>query len=129
MQSNFSIRRNWERFRTAAKRNRVFSIIIVSALVLIAARFVAPFEVGKDQSSQLEAAQNLVQGRGLTTTNDVAPASFDITVDPQPRYLTWWPPGFSLILAAFLDLGFSLLLSLKLIYTATTLVGWIGWGI
>ena len=111
------------------KRNTVFSIVIASALVLIAARFVAPFEVGKDQSSQLEAAQNLVQGRGLTTTNDVPPASFDITVDPQPRYLTWWPPGFSIILAAFLELGLSLLLSLKLIYAATTLLGWIGWGI
>jgi hypothetical protein len=106
----------------------VFHVILLSALIVVGARTLAPFEVGKDQSSQLEAAQNLAGGRGLTTTNDVPPASLDIIVDPQPRYLTWWPPGFSLILASFLALGFSLLISLKIIYALVTMTGWIGWG-
>ena len=105
----------------------VFKVIVISALLLIGARLLAPFEVGKDQSSQLEAAQNLANGRGLITTSDVPPASLDIIVDPQPRYLTWWPPGFSLIMALLLVTGLSLPVSLKIIYALVTLVGWVGW--
>jgi hypothetical protein len=115
--------------RLGARNAVVFSVVVASALILTGARTLAPFEVGKDQSGQLEAAQNLVMGKGLTTTNDVPPASHDIMVNSQPKYLTWWPPGFSLIVAAFLAMGFSLLVSLKIVYALVTLVGWIGWGI
>jgi hypothetical protein len=115
--------------RLGAGNSVVFSVIVVSALFVTAARTLAPFEVGKDQSTQLEAAQRLSAGSGLTTTNDVLPRSFDIIEEPPPEYLTWWPPGFSLIVAAFLSLGFSLLVSLKIIYVTVTLIGWIGWAI
>ena len=107
---------------------RVFTIIMLVALLVVGARMFAPFQVGKDQASQLEAAENLANGRGLITTA-VGPASYDISVTPNVKYVTWWPPGFSIIVALFLKLGFSLLLSLKLIYGAVSLLGWIGWGI
>ncbi|MGH9901524.1 MAG: hypothetical protein ACRD68_06875 [Pyrinomonadaceae bacterium] len=109
---------------------RVFAAVVVSALLIVAARTIAPFEVGKDQASQLEAAQRLSRGLGLTTTNDVPPsAGFDITEAPRSRYLTWWPPGLSILVAGFLFLGLPLLVSLKLIYAAVTLAGWCGWGV
>lgn len=113
-----------------AKDSLVFSVIIISALIVIGARTLAPFEVGKDQATQLEAAQRLVAGFGLTTTNDVVPReSFDITVAPPSKYLTWWPPGFSLLVAALLYIGLPLLAALKIIYATLTLLGWIGWAI
>ena len=106
----------------------VFWILMISALVVIGARVIAPFQVGKDQGSQLEAAIHLADGKGLTTTA-VAPSSYDITETPDAKYLTWWPPGFSLIVATFLAMGLPLLLTLKLIYASISLIGWIGWGI
>jgi hypothetical protein len=113
----------------AAGNAIVFSVIVVSALLVTAARTLAPFEVGKDQATQLEAAQRLVAGRGLTTTSDVPPISFDISEASPPKSLTWWPPGFSLVIAVFLSLGLSLLVSLKIVYVTVTLIGWIGWAI
>jgi len=106
----------------------VLTIMLVSACLVTTARVLAPFQVGKDQASQLEAAENLVAGRGLTTTA-VPSQSFDISVDPEPRYLTWWPPGFSLVVAVFLKAGLSLQVSLKIVYLFVTLIGWIGWAV
>lgn len=110
-------------------RFAVIRLILLSALLVVAARALAPFEVGKDQASQLEAAQRLVEGRGVTTTNDLQPGSSDITEAPNPKYLTWWPPGFSLLVAGFLLIGFPLLFSLKIIYMSVTLAGWLGWAL
>jgi hypothetical protein len=62
----------------AAGNKVVFSVILVSAVLLTAARTLAQFEVGKDQATQLEAALILTAGSGLTTTNDVLPRSYDI---------------------------------------------------
>lgn len=106
----------------------VFSVIVVSALLVTSARTLAPFEVGKDQATQLEAAERLAAGKGLTTTSDVPPSTFDIIEAlPPPKHLTSWPPGFSLIIAALLSLGLSLAASLKILYVTVTLLGWIGW--
>jgi hypothetical protein len=116
------------RHKLGVGNGHVFMLIIVVALLVVAARTVAPFEVGKDQASQLEAAHNLVEGRGLTTTEVHSP-SFDISVTPKPKHLTWWPPGFTLIVALFLEMGLPLLVSLKLIYALVTMIGWIGWGV
>jgi hypothetical protein len=109
--------------------NRVFLVIFVSASIILFARLLAPFEVGTDQSQQLEAARRLTEGLGLTTTNISTPTSPDISETPTPEYLTWWPPGLSLIVAGFLAIGLPLLLSLKVIYGVTTIAGWIGWGL
>jgi hypothetical protein len=116
-------------FKTSETQSKVFLLIIISALLVTAARIAAPFEVGKDQASQLEAAQRLVEGKGLTTTNDVPQHSLDVTKAQKPKHLTWWPPGFSLLVAAFLYAGLPLLFTLKFIFALMTLVGWIGWGL
>lgn len=108
--------------------NALFRIILISALLVLCARLLAPFEVGTDQSIQLEAANRLASGLGLTTTNDANHLSRDISVPPEPGFVVQWPPGFTLLIAAFLVFGVPLIASLKLVYAVTTMVGWLGWG-
>ena len=107
----------------------VFGVIVCSSLLVTGARIVAPFEVRNDQATQLEAALRLALGQGLTTSDAVPLASSDISIDPPSGYLTNWPPGFSLLVAAFLYVGLPILASLKIIYAITTLIGWAGWAI
>ncbi len=107
----------------------VFWIIVMSAVLLTAARTIAPFEVQHDQAKQLETAQRFARGLGLTTTDATPPASNDVLLAPPPKYLTDWPPGLSLLVAAFLYIGINLLWTLKIIYVAITLIGWVGWAI
>lgn len=107
----------------------IFSVMVISAVLLTAARTIAPFEVKSDQATQLEVAQRLVQGMGITTTNAPPRVAGDIFPEPPAKYLTDWPPGFSLLVAAFLYVGVPLLMTLEIIYAATTIIGWIGWAI
>ncbi len=109
-------------------KSKVLRLFLITAFIITIARLLAPFEIGKDQALQLEAAERLTEGRGLTTTYFSAPRSSDITEAPDSVYLTWWPPGLSLLVAVFLKLGMPLVVSLKTIYGMTTLIGWTGWG-
>jgi hypothetical protein len=114
--------------KVRVKDTKVFTVFLVCAILIVFARSIAPFQVEKDQALQLEAAQRLVEGRGLTTTS-VRQASFDLSEAATAEYVTWFTPGFSLMVAGWLSLGVSLLISLKFIYGLTTLIGWIGWAI
>lgn len=114
---------------TSRNRTRVLNILLVAAILVTVARLMGPFEVGKDQALQLEAAGRLVDGLGLTSTYFTTQHPSDISVAPEPVYLTWWPPALSLLVAGFLKLGISLVVSLKVIYGVTTLIGWVGWAI
>jgi hypothetical protein len=109
--------------------SRVVRIFVLSALVVTVARLLAPFEVGTDQAVQLEAARRLVNGDGLTTTNEAVHHSRDISEPPTIGYLVQWPPGFSLIMAGFFLAGVPLLVSLKIVYTLVTLIGWLAWAV
>ncbi|HEY7912818.1 MAG TPA: hypothetical protein VIG62_12965 [Blastocatellia bacterium] len=110
------------------KNSKVAAVFLISATIITIARLLAPFEVEKDQALQMEASLRLVDGAGMTTTS-VKQTSFDLSEPSKPEYLTWFPPAFSLILAGFLYLGVPLLLSLKIIYGLTTLIGWMCWAI
>lgn len=112
-----------------AERQRIRRLVLAAALLVVALRLGAPFEVGKDQALQLEAALRLAGGLGLTSTYDTFPLPFDITQAPQPKALTWWPPLFSLLVAGLLQMGLPLVVALKLIYAVVTLLGWSGWSI
>jgi hypothetical protein len=107
---------------------KVAALFFISAAVITLARLLAPFEVEKDQALQMEASIRLADGMGLSTTS-VRQTSFDLSEPTRPEYLTWFPPTFSLIVAGFLYIGVPLLLSLKIIYGLTTLIGWMGWAI
>ncbi len=117
------------RFKTLCKDRAVVVVILISAVLVTGAQTVAPFEVGKDQATQLEVSRRLVQGFGLTTTNALSPESYDISNEPSSTYVTNWPPGLSLLVATLLYAGLPLHAALKTLYATTTLLGWIGWAI
>lgn len=106
----------------------VFRLFLLSATFVVASRILCPFEVGWDQAIQLEAAHRLVQGLGLTSTLFSTPYP-DLNQTPTPNYLTWFPPGFSLAVAALISIKLPLAVSLKIIYGITTIAGWFGWAI
>ena len=102
---------------------RIFQVVMFFAILVTGARLPAPFEVGKDQSLQLEAAQRLVDGKGLTSTYYAHYGSHDLSEPPIPEPLTWWPPGFPLLIAALLKTGLPLLVVLKSLYGLATIAG------
>jgi hypothetical protein len=107
----------------------VLAITIAAALLITVARAMAPFEIGKDQALQLQAAHRLLNGQGLTTPYFASPLPDDVSVTPEPRFLTWWPPGFSVLVSGPLALGIPLSLVLRGVYVTATLLGWLGWGV
>lgn len=115
-------------YEKAGSNAQVFVVIMATAFLIIALRIFAPFEIGKDEGLQLQAAHRLVEGQGLTITHTILQPA-DIAESPTPIYLTWWPPALSLIVAGFLSTGMPLVGSLKIIYAITTLIGWTGWAI
>jgi len=102
--------------------------MLVCACVVTIARLASPFEIGIDQAVQLEAAQRLVHGQGLTSTY-FGSHPLDLSQPTIAERLTWFPPGFSLLMAGFFAAGLPLLTSLKIVYGVTTLVGWWGWAV
>lgn len=107
---------------------RVLRLILISAFILIVIRCIGPFRIGGDQAYQMESGHRLVKGLGLTTTYVVKPLK-NINLAPRPENQTAYTPGFSILIACILSLGVSLALSLKIIYSVVTLVGWFGWAI
>jgi hypothetical protein len=107
---------------------KVFFVLCLSALLLITARLLTPIEIDKDQGVQLEAAYRLAGGQGLTSTDTFKAASLDVSEPAEMNYVTWWPPGYSILIAGTLLLGLPIQVSLKVICGLTTLMGWFGWG-
>ncbi len=105
---------------------KVFGVMILSAVYVTVIRLLGPLNVGWDQSIQLEAAYRLIQGLGLT--NAFSPQA-NLNQSPISEYLTHHPPIFSLLAAAFLAAGISLPAVLKLIYSLTTIIGWAAWSL
>jgi hypothetical protein len=105
-----------------------FTFLCIAVLVIIS-RSLAAYEVLiDDMGVQIEAGYRLVSGLGLTHSSfDLSASLGDINQPIERKYLTWFPPFFSLYVAGVLLLGFSLVTSLKLLFAFVTLVGWVGW--
>ncbi|MBD1918209.1 MULTISPECIES: hypothetical protein [Cyanophyceae] len=103
---------------------RVFKVVLITAFLVTLVRLFGPLLVSWDLSIQLEAAHRMAQGLGLT--NAFSPQQ-DLSQPPISETLVHFPPGISVLVAAFLYLGFSLAVSLKIIYTLTTVIGWVAW--
>ncbi|RPI50239.1 MAG: hypothetical protein EHM55_21845 [Acidobacteria bacterium] len=100
--------------------------LLIVACCLTAIRVLAPFEVDIDQAVQIEAAERLATGRGLTSTY-FGSHPLDLAKPAIAEKLTWFPPGFSLLVAAFLSCGVPLAAALRMLYVSVTLAGWWGW--
>ena len=75
-----------------------------------------------DLGIQLEAAQNLVAGHGLSNYQPTGPDLSDSTLVT----LTWFPSGYSLCAAAFMAMGLNVGLAVKVLAAPGTMLGW--WG-
>ncbi|NJK34011.1 MAG: hypothetical protein HC919_03150 [Oscillatoriales cyanobacterium SM2_2_1] len=106
----------------------VFILVLFAAIAVSGARLLSPMIIGWDQGIQLEAAYRLLGGEGLKTVH-IGSANFDIYQSPEARYLTHFPPTYSLLMAALMSWGLPLIAALKIFYTAVTIAGWGGWGL
>jgi hypothetical protein len=77
-----------------------------------------------DLGIQLEAAQNLLAGHGLSNYQPTGPDLADSTLVT----LTWFPSGYSLCTAALMALGLNVGLAVKVLAAPATMLGWWGWG-
>jgi hypothetical protein len=77
-----------------------------------------------DPTVQIQAAQNLLAGKGLTI---YFPAAADLSEPLTRLVLTHFPAGYSLYAAAMLALGIDVATFVKLAGAIATLVGWWGW--
>lgn len=110
--------------RLSGKNSGVFVTLIITAAIVILIRLFGPLPIGWDLSIQLEAAYRMTQGLGLT--NAFSP-QLDLSQPPISETLVHFPPGLSLLVAAFLHLGIPLSSALKIIYSLTTVIGWLAW--
>lgn len=104
----------------------VFITILVTAALVTLIRLFGPLPVTWDLSIQLDAAHRLAQGLGLT--NAFSP-QLDLSLPPISETLVHFPPGLSLLVAAFLRLGVPLAIALKTIYSFTIIIGWVAWAV
>ena len=95
-----------------------------SAGCVLVGRFFHAADLGYDLTAQLQAAQNLLAGRGLTT---YWPTTGDIADPLTLQTLTHFPSGFSLCAAALMALGAGPGLALKIVGAAAMMLGWWGW--
>jgi hypothetical protein len=98
---------------------------VASAAVVAAARFLHAATPGHDLSFQLEAAQNLLAGSGLTYFHQV---SSNLAEPGQLATLTHFPAGYSLFAAALMGVGLDVGMTMKVLGAAATMTGWWGWG-
>ena len=110
----------------SSDRNSVVGVMLISAVFITIVRLLGPLTIYWDMSIQLEAAHRLVEGLGLT---HLVSSHFDLNQPPIAEPLTHFPPGLSILVAAFLALKVPLAIALKIIYGSVTIAGWIGWSI
>lgn len=81
---------------------------------------VTPYQSGWDESYQIAAAINLINGDGLTTLEL-------INSETQNVYLYKWPPLYSFLLVPFLLIGLGVSTSSKIITVIFVFIGFYGW--
>ncbi len=99
---------------------------LLSISFLLTDRLSEPFTITYDMGIQLNATENLL-ANGRLTADHFASYEPDLLAKPQTSYLTWFPPGFSVIIAALRTTGMSLVASLRVFDSFMLLSGWIGW--
>lgn len=106
-------------------KNRFIALWLCSAAIVVLARVFNAADLGYDLTLQIQAAQNLLNGNGLsiysfTVAEDFAKPATLLT-------LTHFPAGYSFCAAALMAMGFSLGGVLKATGAAGTILGWWGW--
>lgn len=103
---------------------KLLMVCLVSAGVVTVMRFFTLTDLGYDLTLQIQAAQRLMAGEGLT----VYVAQQGVLNDKIPATLTHFPAGYSFYTAGLLWMGFPLFLTTKFFGATFTILGWWGWG-
>jgi len=100
----------------------IFAWSFVLALVLSCHFFLQPVRPWPDQGTTLNAAINVFHGRGLVTsvaTDDLATQHY--------QWLSYFPPGYPLIVALLLKFGFGIHQAVQTVNLAAMFIGLAGW--
>ncbi len=107
-----------------AERSVLLRVWLGSAAIVTVARFFQPADPGNDLGLQLQAAHNLLAGRGLATFLEQGP---NLSQPNALVPLTYFPAGYSLAAAAFASIGLDVATTLKVLGAVATMLGWWGW--
>lgn len=109
----------------------VIGVFLISAIFVICLRSLSSIYISFDDSIQIEAAHRLANGNGLTTIylSKCSDCNYNISARPNASPLTWWPPGYSVLVSVAFFAGLPLVLYLKALFSLATLVGWFGWSV
>jgi len=108
--------------------NSFLIVVLISAALLTAVRFLHVADLGYDLTLQIQAAQLLLDGKGLSIYTTEPLNGDDLGQPLKLVGLTHFPCGYSLYAAALIALGLDLGLVLKLFGALLTMAGWWGWG-
>ena len=104
---------------------KLLFVWLCSAAFVTVVRALHVVDLGYDLTLQIQAAQNLLHGQGLS----VYPPEFasDLAEPSRLITLTYFPAGYSFIVAALMAVGLNIPVIFKLIGGAGTILGWWGW--
>jgi len=109
----------------APSRSAFIRLWLVPVCLVVLLRLIHSTTLGYDPAIQLQAARNLLNGRGLTVYS--IPGESDLSAPNRLQVLTYFPAGYSVCAAAVLALGCSAFSALKFLGAAATILGWWGW--
>jgi hypothetical protein len=106
-------------------KNRFVLFWLGSAAVVTLVRLLNAADLGYDLTLQIEAAENLLAGKGLSI---YWPSEADLAKPATLLTLTHFPAGYSLCAAGLISLGLGVGAVVKTCGAVGTILGWWGWG-
>jgi len=98
---------------------------LCSAAIVTTLRFLNVVDLGYDLALQIQVAQNLLAGKGLTTYRHVG---LDLGEAAKLCTLTYFPCGYSVCVVILMVMGASAVTAVKFLGATGTIIGWWGWG-
>jgi hypothetical protein len=98
---------------------------LCAAALVVVLRFLSAVDVGYDLTWQLQAAQHLLAGKGLSVYWD---RGLDLAEPLKLVTLTAFACGYSVFAAALIALGASVGVVVKVLGAVGSMLGWWGWG-
>ena len=110
---------------TDLSRGRFLLPWLCAAAVVVVLRFLSAVDLGYDLTWQLQAAQHLLAGKGLSVYWG---RGLDLAEPLKLVTLTHFPCGYSVFAAALIAMGASVGVVVKVLGAVGTMLGWSGWG-
>ena len=107
-------------------KNQFIRLWLFSALAVTILRLLHGPDFGYDLTIQLQAAQNLAGGHGLSVYSILGEE--DLAVPNRLILLTYFPAGYSILAALLMLLGIGAPIATQILAATGTLLGWWGWG-